>query len=184
MHNMSLVQLFKDDIKQLKGTSQNSSALFLFFSKKNFRVVILYRLLNYYKYNNKIIYYFLAPVNLYYRLMTNRYCIDLAISTKIGGGFKLNHAYGIVINQRCIIGNNAYIGHNVTIGSNTPEKYPIIGNNVTVFTGSVIIGDIMIGNNVIIGAGSLVIKNIPDNTIVGGHPCKVLKTTEDNFIED
>ena len=108
--------------------------------------------------------------------MTNRYCIDLAINTRIGAGFKLNHAYGIIINPRTVVGNNAYIGHNVTIGSNSPTKYPVIGNNVTIFTGSIIIGDVRIGNNVVIGAGSLVIKDVADNTIVGGNPCKVLKT--------
>ncbi|MFV0556984.1 MAG: hypothetical protein ACK5LM_07795 [Lactovum sp.] len=31
-----------------------------------------------------------------------------------------------------------------------------------------------IGNNVIIGAGSLVTKNIPDNSVAAGVPCKVI----------
>ena len=35
-----------------------------------------------------------------------------------------------------------------------------------------------IGNNVIIGANSLVNKNIPDNSIAVGNPCKVVKQKE------
>lgn len=171
---MRLGVYLKADIRQLKTTSPGKSAALLFFTKKNFRIVLLYRILNYTKNKHRFLYYCLFPIAIYFRLMTNRYCIDLSVSTKIGAGFKLNHAYGIVINQRTIIGENVYIGHNVTIGSNTPLKYPVIGNNVTIYTGSIIIGDITIGDNVIIGAGSLIVKSIPANTVVGGHLCKVL----------
>ena len=38
-----------------------------------------------------------------------------------------------------------------------------------------------IGNNVVIGSGSVVTKDIPDNTIAVGNPCRVLRqiTEED-----
>lgn len=173
---MSLKEFLKADIRQLRTTSPGKPTFVLFFTKKNFRIVLFYRILNYTKTKNRVLYYCLFPLSLYFRIMTNHYCIDLPVSTKIGAGFKLNHAYGIVINQRTVIGENAYIGHNVTIGSNSPVKYPIIGNNVTIYTGSIIIGDVTIGDNVIIGAGSLVVKSISSNTIVGGHPCKILNS--------
>lgn len=32
-----------------------------------------------------------------------------------------------------------------------------------------------IGSNVVIGAGSVVTRDIPDNTIAVGNPCKVLR---------
>ena len=35
--------------------------------------------------------------------------------------------------------------------------------------------DTKIGNNVTIGAGSVVTKNIPDNTIAVGNPCRIVK---------
>jgi maltose O-acetyltransferase len=34
---------------------------------------------------------------------------------------------------------------------------------------------ITIGNNVVIGAGSIVTKNIPDDVIAVGNPCKILR---------
>jgi serine acetyltransferase len=142
---------------------------------------LLYRVLNHYK-KNKAVSIILLPLAFYYRLMTNKYCIDITTDTRIGAGFKLNHAYGIVINKRTTIGDNVYIAHNVTIGSNG-NGFPKIGNNVTIFPGSIIIGDITIGDNVIVGAGSLVVKSIAANTTVGGHPSKILKSpAEDNII--
>jgi putative colanic acid biosynthesis acetyltransferase WcaB len=45
-----------------------------------------------------------------------------------------------------------------------------IGSNVC------IIGEIIIGNNVKIGAGSVVVNNIPDNCIVVGNPAKIIRT--------
>lgn len=40
------------------------------------------------------------------------------------------------------------------------------------------LGGVTIGSNSIIGAGSVVTKDLPDNVIAVGNPCKVLKTIE------
>ena len=47
-----------------------------------------------------------------------------------------------------------------------------IGNNVFVGANSIIMYDVVIGNNVIIGAGSIVTKNLPDNSVCVGVPCR------------
>jgi acetyltransferase-like isoleucine patch superfamily enzyme len=44
-----------------------------------------------------------------------------------------------------------------------------IGGNVTILPG------VYIGDNVTIGAGSVVTKDIPDNVIAAGNPCKVIR---------
>ncbi len=49
-----------------------------------------------------------------------------------------------------------------------------IGNNVMIGAGSIVLPNVRIGNNVIIGAGSIVSKNIPDNCVAVGVPCKVV----------
>jgi acetyltransferase-like isoleucine patch superfamily enzyme len=57
-----------------------------------------------------------------------------------------------------------------------PSKGPIeIGNNVWIGANCVILPGVKIGSNVVIGAGSVVTKNIPDNSIAVGNPCKVIK---------
>lgn len=47
-----------------------------------------------------------------------------------------------------------------------------IGNNVFIGANTLILYDVSIGNNVIIGAGSIVTKDLPDNSVCVGSPCK------------
>jgi len=53
-----------------------------------------------------------------------------------------------------------------------------IGKNVWVGANALILPGVIIGNNCTIGAGSVVNKNIPDNSIAVGNPCKVIKKIE------
>lgn len=46
--------------------------------------------------------------------------------------------------------------------------------------GVLVLPGVTIGNNVVIGAGSVVTKNIPDNVVAVGHPCKVLRAISVN----
>ena len=86
------------------------------------------------------------------------------------------HPLGIVIGKGVSIGNGCRIYQNVTIGlkNETDTQYPKIGNNVTIYANSIIIGDIVIGDNTIIGASTVVTKSIPPNSIVAGNPAKII----------
>lgn len=80
------------------------------------------------------------------------------------------HPYGISIRGGSRFGENCVIRQNVTIGyrKNPLERAPIIGNNVHVCAGAIILGPVTVGDNVTIGAGSIVLADIPNNkTIVG-----------------
>ncbi len=57
----------------------------------------------------------------------------------------------------------------------TSTKPVKIGDNVWIGGNSVIFPGVTIGNNVTIGAGSVVTKDIPDNVLAFGNPCKVRK---------
>mgnify|MGYP003299301311 CR=1 FL=1 len=52
---------------------------------------------------------------------------------------------------------------------------PTIGNNVTLFVGSNVIGNVKIGNNVIVNFNSVVTHDVPDNAIIVGVPAKILR---------
>ncbi len=52
------------------------------------------------------------------------------------------------------------------------------GANVTVLPG------VKIGSNVVIGAGSLVNKDISDNSLAFGNPCKVVRKITEKDIEN
>lgn len=56
-----------------------------------------------------------------------------------------------------------------------------IGDNVYIGTGAYIMPGVTIGNNVIIGAASVVTKDIPDNSVAVGIPCKVIKTVNEYY---
>lgn len=51
----------------------------------------------------------------------------------------------------------------------------MIGDNVSIFVNTVIIGDITIGDNVTIGACSFVNKNVPPDCTVVGIPARIVK---------
>ena len=53
-----------------------------------------------------------------------------------------------------------------------------LGMNVTVLKG------VTIGKNSLVGAGSIVTKDIPDNVVAAGNPCKVVKYFDKNRIKD
>jgi maltose O-acetyltransferase len=57
----------------------------------------------------------------------------------------------------------------------TSTKPVKIGDNVWIGGNSVIMPGVTIGNNVTVGAGSVVTKDIPDNKLVFGNPCKIIK---------
>jgi acetyltransferase-like isoleucine patch superfamily enzyme len=82
------------------------------------------------------------------------------------------------------IGKNVFIGHNVnTINDNLPKvnnenwvvEKIIIRDNVSIGTGSTIMGNVTIGENSIIGANSLVTTDIPYNEVWVGSPAKFLR---------
>lgn len=110
--------------------------------------------------------------------MLKKFACEISPYAKIGHGFKLHHTVGIVIGHQVKIGNNCEVFQNVTIGSNRKEvnnrTMPIIGNNVIIGSGAVIVGAINIGNNVKIGANTYVDKDIPDNVIVVGCKHKII----------
>lgn len=95
---------------------------------------------------------------------------------------------GVVINSEtsigkfCIINTRSSIDHDCSIGDFTHIAPGAticggvkIGDDSMVGSGVTIIQNLKIGRNTIIGAGSVVTKDIPDNVIAYGNPCKIVR---------
>lgn len=54
-----------------------------------------------------------------------------------------------------------------------------VGNNVFIGCNVTILPNVNIGDNVIVAAGSIVTKDVPNNSVVGGNPAKVIGTFEE-----
>ncbi|MBR5942239.1 MAG: sugar O-acetyltransferase, partial [Clostridia bacterium] len=54
-----------------------------------------------------------------------------------------------------------------------------IGENVWIGAGVIIVPGVRIGRNTVIGAGSIVTKDIPENVVAVGNPCRVLREISD-----
>ena len=57
----------------------------------------------------------------------------------------------------------------------TKSKAIIINDDVLIGSSCIILKGVHIGAHSIIGAGSVVTKDIPENCIAAGNPCKVVK---------
>lgn len=102
-----------------------------------------------------------------------KYSVLISTNAKIGKNLSLDHFFGIVIGDNVVIGDNCKIYQQVTVGQKN-GGFPNIGDNVIIYAGAKVIGDIKIGNNVEIGANAVVLKDVPDNFIAVGVPAKII----------
>lgn len=119
---------------------------------------------------------------------------DYGKNIEVGNNFFVNYNCTILDVGKVIIGENVMFAPNVSIYTAGHPVHPesrnsgyeygievIIGDNVWIGGNVVINPGVKIGNNVVIGAGSVVTKDIPDNAIAVGNPCRVIRevTEED-----
>lgn len=93
---------------------------------------------------------------------------EIYFNNIIGDGFCIVHGEGTVIGSRNKIGKGFKIHQGCTIGhkKNGGGAGNVIGDNVTLYANSSIIGELTVGNNVIIGGHVMITKDIPDTVIV------------------
>lgn len=118
---------------------------------------------------------------------------DYGYNIEIGDHFYANFDCIILDVNKVTVGHHVFLGPRVCIYTAGHPLDPAIRNEGLEFGRPVTIGDnvwiggntvinpgVSIGNNVTIGAGSVVTKDIPDNTIAMGVPCRVFRPLDEN----
>ena len=118
-----------------------------------------------------------APLSILYRACyrhcRNVYGIELPYSAKVGQGVVIEHQGGIVIHGMTVIGDNCTIRQNCTFGIRTKnglDDAPVLGRDVDVGAGAVILGKIHVGDGARIGANAVVLEDIPNFATAIGVP--------------
>ena len=102
--------------------------------------------------------------------LSHKLSFSIGLNT-CGPGLCIEHYGTLYINGK--VGKNFRVIGNAVIGATESGKTPILGDNVFMGFGSVVIGDITIADGVAIGANAVVSKSIlTPNITVGGIPAK------------
>lgn len=108
-----------------------------------------------------------------------------------GNGVYANSNLTLVDDGQIYVGDRVMIGPNVTVATANHPLDPdlrekglqynrdvVIGDNVWLGAGVIIVPGVHIGKNAVIGAGSIVTKDIPENVLAVGNPAHVIRQIE------
>lgn len=166
-HSLRDKQAVVEDMRRFGGNDTLWSLHRLLIRSKLFRRIFLTRVSFESQKMQKIVRLFYKP--------PEDFAIEV-IDRKIGGGFLVCHGNSTIVYAQSI-GKNFLVHQNVTVGRGKiidGNNVPVIGDNVLIGTGAIVIGGIHIGNNVKIGAGAVVHKDVPDNCTVVGNPMRII----------
>ncbi len=124
--------------------------------------------------------------------ITAPFWCDYGCNIELGRNFYANHNLVILDCAKVRFGDNVFIAPNCgfytaghPIDAERRNKgleyaYPItVGDNVWIGGGVQVMPGVTIGSNVVIGGGSVVVKDIPDNCVAVGNPCRVIRPITD-----
>ena len=122
-------------------------------------------------------------------LHSNFGCKHVSLGNNVYANFNLT----LVDDTYITIGDNTMIGPNVTLATAGHPILPSlrmkgyqfnvpinIGKNVWIGAGVIVLPGVNIGDNSVIGAGSVVTKDIPENVVAYGNPCKIIRTINEH----
>lgn len=118
----------------------------------------------------------------------------------IGDGCWFGANNHITANYSIHIGRNLLTGKHVTISDNNhgntdrdsltiaPNKREIvskgaivIGDNVWIGEGAIILSGVTIGNGAVVAANSVVTKDVPPFAVIGGNPARIIKENQTSW---
>jgi serine O-acetyltransferase len=174
MNLKKYLSLVKGDLKTYKPKGSYFRIVFWFFTDYRLHILLLLRTGCFLR--GKFVVSLFCPFIKYLILVL--YSSDLSFQADYGSELRFGHPVGIVIGQRAKIGNKCTIFQRVTLGAvggGKKTEYPTIGDNVTIYPNSTIVGNINVGKGAIIAAHSFVNESVVPGCVVGGVPAKIIK---------
>ena len=168
------MKYIKEQYELIKKKDPSIKSIFEVFLYPSFKANL------YYKISNKLYrkkHYFLARY--VSEKLKKKTGIEIHPGATIGKNLFIDHGVGIVIGETAVIGDNVTIYQGATLGTTgkvIENRHPIVGDNVIIGAGAIILGPLKIGNNAKIGAGAVVLGDVEENsTVVGVKAKKVIK---------
>lgn len=108
--------------------------------------------------------------------------VDIGCNTILSSGNGIFIGNSVLIAGNCYIGGGRYITDRLDIPMMEQGVYSkgpvIIGDDVWLGAGAIVLDGVRIGKGCIIGAGALVTKDLPDYSIAVGVPAQVVRKRE------
>lgn len=121
----------------------------------------------------------------YARQIPSSISVAKGASLRIGDNAFFNYGLDIGCTKAIRIGDDTIVGpmvniidtnfHPVDEDDRSAGKAIVIGNNVWIGRGAIILPGVTIGDNAVIAAGSVVTKDVPADSLAGGTPAKVIR---------
>lgn len=111
---------------------------------------------------------------------------DCGKNTIIGKNVFINSGCHFQDQGGIVIDDGALIGHNVVLATLNHDLHPdkrsnihpapiTIGKNAWIGSNATVLAGVTIGDGAVVAAGAVVTKDVPNNTVVGGVPAKVIR---------
>jgi len=113
------------------------------------------------------------------QILTN---IDIHPAARIGRRVFIDHGFGVVIGETCIIEEDVVIYQGVTLGGvslSEGKRHPTVRKGAVIGAGSKVLGNIVIGEHAKVGANSVVVREVPDGSTAIGIPAHVIEKGRD-----
>ena len=107
--------------------------------------------------------------------------IEIPPGARLGRRVFIDHGMGVVIGETAEVGDDVLMYQGVVLGGTSLQKekrHPTIGKNVTIGSGAIVLGPIVVGDNARVGAGSVVVRAVPPGATVVGVPARLTGTPD------